>query len=99
MCVYSMIVDHQWDEWNEKYGPWKKSQLPPVSPQPPGSPTYIPYPALPTQEEIDRFRKLLERAEEYDKRNNEPDCEMESKKQKLMDLAKELGIEDKINFL
>ncbi len=46
-----------------------------------------------TPEEIAEFRRLLDRAREYDKRNNEPECEMESKRQKLLDLAKELGID------
>lgn len=47
----------------------------------------------PTKEEIEEFRRLLERAREYDKKNDEPDCEKEEKKQKLMQLAKQLNIE------
>lgn len=49
--------------------------------------------ALPTQDEIDEFRRLLERAREYDRKHNEPDCELEEKRKKLKDLAKELSVE------
>lgn len=52
---------------------------------------------LPTQAEIDEFRRLLERAREYDIKNNEPNCEMEEKRKKIKDLADELGI--KIDFI
>jgi len=51
------------------------------------------------QSEIDEFHILLDRAREYDKRMNQPDCELEEKKQKLLKVAEELGIADKINFL
>lgn len=44
-------------------------------------------------QEVEEFRKLLERAREYDKRNNEPECELDSKRQALKKIAKELGVE------
>jgi hypothetical protein len=44
------------------------------------------------QEDIDEFYRLLERAREYDKRHNEPECELEEKKARLIKLADELGI-------
>lgn len=84
MCVVSMVMDHYTDKW--------KYTLPP---QPveyvPGVQVFIP--TLPTQAEIDEFRKLLERAREYDRKNNEPDCELAEKRKKLLDLATELGID------
>ncbi len=85
MCVQSMIIDHFDDSWS------KKLQGPQIVP--------YKYPVVPsiTPEEVEEFRRLLERAKEYDKRNNEPDCEMESKKKRILELAKELGVE--INFL
>jgi hypothetical protein len=90
MCVYSMIMDHRYDEWTRKY-------LPPSEPY---GPTPNPFsPQTPTQEEIDEFRRLLERAREYDRIHNEPDCEVEEKKKLLRELAKKLGIEDKISFI
>jgi len=85
MCVVSMIMDHYNDEWHRKYpSPWD-------------TPKPIQWPNLPTQEEIDELRRLLERAREYDRRNNEPDCELEEKRQKLKELADSLGV--KIDFV
>lgn len=83
MCVVSMVMDHYWDKWSNGTGTYKLNS---------------PYsePAI-TDEEIREFRKLLERAREYDKRNNEPDCELEEKKQRIKDLATQLGV--KIDFL
>lgn len=82
MCVVSMVMEHKWDEWNRRYPP---------------QPYYVPYPPPPTPEEIMEFRRLLDRAREYDKRNGEPDCEMAEKRQKLKDIAAELGV--KIEFV
>jgi hypothetical protein len=89
MCVVSMVMDHYWEKWKP---------LTPGDPgRPLGPPPFPPAAAPPiTQDEILEFRRLLERAREYDKRNNEPDCEMEEKKRRLQDLADELGVS--INF-
>lgn len=82
MCVVSMIYDYHYDKW------WERYNIQPVT-----------LPVLPfiTPEEIVEFRKLLERAREYDKKNNQPDCELDEKKEKLKKLAKEMGVE--ISFL
>jgi hypothetical protein len=80
----SMVMDHKYDEWIQRY----PFQITPVVTHP-----VVPLPALPTQQEIDEFRRLLDRAREYDKKNNEPNCEMEEKRNKLKKLAEELGIE------
>lgn len=102
MCVVSMIMDHYGDEWDRRPN-WY-----PVSPVWPAEPADLqkimdqlnePKVKPITDEEIEEFRRLLARAREYDKRNNEPNCEMEEKKQKLRALAKELGIADKLAFL
>lgn len=50
-----------------------------------------------SSQEIEEFRRLLERAKEYDRRNNEPDCELPSKKKRIKNLADVLGV--KIKFL
>lgn len=78
MCAVSMIADHYHDKWS----------------QPPYIPNAFPYLpiVMPTAAEIAEFHKLLDRAREYDKKYNQPDCELEEKKQKLTKLAKELGI-------
>ena len=92
MCVVSMVMDHYWDKWRYiKPTPWEyPPSTPPVPDWPPPPPPITP-------EEIEEFRKLLERAREYDKRNNEPDCELQEKKDRLLKLADELGI--KIDFV
>ncbi len=91
MCVVSMIIDHYGEKWGKKQ---PGDYLPTINPWPSGvSPSQImPVTSIPTKEEIDEFYDLLRKAREYDKKNNEPDCEMEEKKQKLLKLAEELGI-------
>lgn len=81
MCVMSMIMDHYQDKWTDRLG------------------DTMPLPGWPmiSKEEIEEFRQLLERAREYDRRTGQPDCELDSKRQALLNLAKELGVE--IKFL
>jgi hypothetical protein len=50
-----------------------------------------------TQEELAEFRDLLERAREYDKLHHQADCETASKRERILTLAKDLGVE--IDFL
>lgn len=100
MCVMSMIMDHKFDEWNKRYyEPTTPFVWPVVIPIPPlpwvKSPVPVPMP--PTQEELDEFRRLLERGREYDKKHNQPDCELEEKRTKLKRMAEELGV--KIDFV
>lgn len=94
MCVVSMINDHFYDKWTK-----------PVSPQPG---IEIQYSSFLTEQEIAALRKfirddlpefkaLLERARQYDIDNNEPDCELQEKRKRILDLAEELGVE--IDFL
>ncbi len=99
MCVVSMVMDNQAYEW------WRRYYQPPqpVWPTLPNVPTVIgpllipPNVPFPTQLEVDEFRRLLERAREYDKRNNEPDCETKEKQEKLRKMAEQLGV--KIDFV
>lgn len=86
MCVVSMISDHYWDKWKDRTVPMPTPNVFP----------YVPEPAI-TDAEIKEFRELLERAREYDKKNNQPDCELQEKKDKLLKLAEQLGV--KIDFL
>lgn len=85
MCAVSMIMDHYHDKWKR--------------PKPYTYPNVPAWPSQPiiTPEEIAEFKRLLERAREYDKQNNEPDCEMEEKKDRIKKLADELGV--KIDFI
>lgn len=89
MCVVSMVGDHFGQEWPKRY-PW----IPPSVP----TPTFIP--PAPSREEFDRLklevellRGLLEKAKEYDKKNNEPDCEIDDKMKFLRQVAKSVGID------
>lgn len=81
-----MVMDHRTDEWTRRYwsAPWQQNYP-------------MPKLNLPTQQEIDEFRRLLDKAREYDKRESEPDCEMDDKKRKLLDMARELGVD--ISFI
>ncbi len=95
MCVYSMIADHYRDRWRER----KEYQYPPATTEQfPYQPKVIPFTIQPTitPEEIEEFRKLLERAREYDKRNNEPDCENQEKLDEIIRLAEEAGVGDEV---
>lgn len=95
MCVYSMVMDHAFDKWKDRtYIPITiKPKFPfPDTDGRGGTPLEISEPAI-TDQEIRDLRDLLRRAKEYDKKNNQPDCELEEKKQKLRDLAKELGVD------
>lgn len=93
MCVYSMVYDH----YNDKWGRWPYRNIEPdywrQHPWP--HPDKLPEPRRPTADEIAEFYKLLERAREYDRKNNQPDCGLEHKKEALQKLADSLGIEIK----
>jgi len=51
--------------------------------------------------ELDRkireLEELIQKAREYDKKNNQPDCELDEKRQALKKIADDLGV--KIKFL
>lgn len=86
MCTVSMVMDHYGDGWRRQY--W------PTGPQTgPFNPSIIPPIGMPTQREVDEFRRLLERAREYDRRNGEPDCELDEKRQMLKQMAAALGVD------
>jgi len=91
-----MVMDHYWERWNRQPLPVPTvSWTQPMWPLEPNTPVDVEpiKPVFPTLEEIAEFRRLLKRAREYDAKNNEPDCELAEKKQRLSDLAKELGVE------
>jgi hypothetical protein len=88
MCAVSMVMDHYRDKWR------------PLVPQPwetaPSSWT-LPVPSPISPAEIEEFRRLLERAREYDRKNNEPDCELAEKRDAVKELADRLGV--KVDFV
>lgn len=83
-----MVIDSKTDDWFRRYWPPQPYVIPPL---PPVSP--VPTVPFPTALEIEEFRRLLDRAREYDKRHGEPNCELEEKKQKLKDMADKLGVD------
>lgn len=95
MCVVSMMGDYFEDKF--KKAPW-------IYPNPgggsdtPSSPYRINLSGV-TKEEFEALKKevqilsdLLKAALEYDKKNNEPNCEKADKIALLKALAKELGV-------
>lgn len=95
MCVVSMIIDHYKDKWEPKpYEPWNPGTNPyPTLPPMPWNPLGEAERIKKLEEEVEELKKLLARAREYDKRNNEPDCEVQEKIDALKRIAKERGID------
>jgi hypothetical protein len=84
MCVVSMVMDHYSDEWSRRFGTGGTG---------PVWPFVVTTPPTITPQELEEFRRLLDRAREYDKKHNEPDCELASKRERIRKLAAELGVE------
>jgi hypothetical protein len=95
MCVFSMIAQDRIDKWQD-YWPPPMSPAVPTIPTIPWTVPVTPPVRVPTQEELDEFYRLLKKAREYDRKNNEPDCEDNDKKRILREMADKLGVE--INF-
>ena len=91
MCVVSMVMDHYREEWGPRVPQWPQGAGTGIFP-PPNITIGQVQPAV-TDAEIVEFRKLLDRAREYDKRHNEPDCELDEKRLALKKIAKELGVD------
>lgn len=100
MCTMSMVMDHYRDNWWPRVNPpWApNAPVGPFAPAPkviPPGQVWVPNPV--TQEEVDEFRRLLDRARDYDRKNNEPDCELDEKRQTLKRLAEQMGVD--ISFI
>lgn len=83
MCVVSMVGDHFNDKWKQ-----------------PDYQQYFQNLDKVTREEFENLRKevlemkeLLKKAAEYDKKNNEPNCEMESKVAMLKKIAELFNVD------
>lgn len=92
MCVVSMVGDHFHDKWKDN--DWLKPYIQPGISHPiqvnPVQMTQDQFEQL--LNEVREMRKLLERALEYDKRNNEPHCEIEEKIATLKKVAELVGV-------
>lgn len=78
------------DQYNER---WQPRVFP--DPNTSGIEIINPVPTI-TPEEIAEFRRLLERAREYDRLTNQPDCENETKVNAIIELARALGVEEEV---
>lgn len=94
MCVVSFVGD----QFNRQF-----DQSPWIIPQPHIDPSLQknPYkldPGITRQEfdqlkrEVELMKKMLEGAKEYDRKNNEPNCEIEAKMAKLKAIAELVGV-------
>lgn len=82
MCVSSMVMNHYHNKWH-------RPPYYPPEPRVPGVPFVSPI----TPAEIAEFRSLLRKAREYDAKHHEPDCELDEKQQKILELANALGVD------
>lgn len=94
MCVVSMIGDHFHDKWQPHFQPPVNFPHPtPVDCErifnPP--PTKAEFEAL--KKEVEEMKELLKKALEYDRKNNEPHCEIEEKMAILKAVAKGMGVD------
>lgn len=90
MCTVSMVMDHQigiWPQRRPEIFPPDQMQSWPVMP----AVTREEFDTL--RREVEDLRSLLIRAKEYDRRNNEPDCEVDEKMAILKKVAGALGID------
>jgi len=108
MCVVSMIGDHFHDKWKDYINTPTPNPLAPLTqpyPNPWGFPNNNSqnssqvFPTLATKQELDELKKevlemkeLLKKAIEYDKKNNEPHCEVEEKIATLKKIAEMVGV-------
>ena len=106
MCVVSAMGDHYNDKWKDLY-PWPNGTgtnpyelYPPIKPKPLDNIDLSKYfqREVTKQEfddlkkEVEEMKKILTLAAEYDKKNNEPHCEMEDKVAVLKRMAELFGI-------
>lgn len=93
MCVVSMVGDHFNDRWwpqIQPQSPFDRSTITTDQLSVFLAPTRKEFDAL--KKEVEEMKKLLERAVEYDKKNNEPHCEMEDKVALLKKVAELVGV-------
>jgi len=86
MCVVSMVMDHYNERWPKEY-PW--IQQPTVT-YCYSDVTRAEFEAL--KKEVENLKELLVKATEYDRRNNEPNCEIEEKVAAVKKIAELVGV-------
>jgi hypothetical protein len=109
MCVVSMVGRHYEEKWVPRdWFPEqpRPGRFPPIEPVQPAKPDFEKmiqaiqnmkqvsrqeFEAL--KQEVEELKLLLQRAIEYDEKNNEPHCENEAKMELLRAVAKAVGID------
>ena len=96
MCVVSMVGQHYDEKWwpqikpQPQQIPFDKTTITTTDLEKWLTPTKADFDAL--KKEVEEMKKLLQKALEYDKRNNEPHCEMENKVALLKKVAELVGV-------
>jgi hypothetical protein len=83
MCVVSMVGDHFQQKWEQPNYQQIWGNLNQVS--------RTEFDSL--KKEVEDMKKLLERAVEYDKKNNESNCETEDKIKLLKEITNLMGVD------
>lgn len=86
MCVVSMIIDHNLDKF-PRIDQWPFPTYPN-----PNDPSTIRAELEQLRREFNDMKELLKKAKIYDEQTNQPDCEMETKVEKLKKIAELLGL-------
>lgn len=84
MCFVSMVGDFYSDKWRDPYKPYV------ANPIVWNGVSQADFDAL--KKEVLDMKELLKRALEYDKKNNEPNCEIEDKVVLLKKVAELVGV-------
>lgn len=94
MCVVSMIGDFYSDKWKQPKSfppdPTEQINILDLMKFPNSTISREEFESL--KREVLEMKELLKRAVEYDKRNNEPHCEMEEKVALLKKVAEYVGV-------
>lgn len=95
MCTLSMVMDHYNDSWSRRWQQQKtQEQMQAEMNEAMRRLQGLMHPKpIVTQQEVDEFHRLLDRAREYDRKMGQPDCELAEKRESLSKLATLLGIE------
>lgn len=85
MCIYSLVVDQGIRDLN----PWKPDTSTTTTITWPNDEARI----AELERKVAALEEMLRAAKIYDEELGNPDCELDSKKQKIQELADELGVE------
>jgi hypothetical protein len=85
VCTYSMVAQFYGELFHEKFPGGLERNI---------ALTHDDF--FETQRQVTEMKELLNRAAEYDKKHNQPDCEMEEKLKLLRQVANYVGVHDAV---